>query len=515
MCSKEEKNNMPVLSLKQLSVRYPDGEDSVLYDIDLELHAGEITCVIGESGCGKSTLFQAILQLPGRVKIIGGSVRFMGREMSEMPAEVLHGIRGSGIGAVYQEPGASLNPIRKIHRQFYDVLHAHDKSISKAEARRRAAALLGSMEFTDPERILDSCPVQLSGGMNQRVAIALAMILEPAVLLADEPTSALDVTAQTQVLEELLGLRKRYGTAMLLITHNMDVAAKMADRVAVMCGGRIVEYGSRREVLEQPKHPYTKALLAAVPRLPESAAAATGHREARNAPIVLEVQHVTKEFHEPKGRFAAVNDVSLRVREGECVGLVGESGSGKSTLAHIITRLMQPDIGTVRLCGTELTAAKGTALRAAYRNVKMIFQEPRTSFDPRMTLGASICEALKPVMDGRNARRAEALRLLSLVGLAEDMYQAYPGQVSGGECQRAAIARALAQKPRLLICDEATSALDVSVQAQIIALLNRIRREGNLSILFISHDLTLVGSFCERVYVIRDGCIAFPCDPVL
>lgn len=220
---------------------------------------------------------------------------------------------------------------------------------------------------------------------------------------------------------------------------------------------------------------------------------------------ILEIQHVTKEFQEPKGRFAAVSDVSLYVREGECVGIVGESGSGKSTLAHVITRLMQPDSGMVTLCGTELTHAGGASLRAAYRNVKMIFQEPRTSFDPRLTLGTSICEALKPVISGREARRKEAKRLLSAVSLSERFYYAYPGQVSGGECQRAAIARALAQKPRLLICDEATSAQDVSVQAQIIELLNRIRREENLSILFISHDLALVSGFCERLYVLCSG----------
>ncbi len=221
--------------------------------------------------------------------------------------------------------------------------------------------------------------------------------------------------------------------------------------------------------------------------------------------IILDVRHVTKEFQAPRGRFAAVSDVSLSVQAGECVGIVGESGSGKSTLAHVITHLMQPDSGSVTLCGTEMTQAKGAALRAAYRNVKMIFQEPRTSFDPRLTLGASICEALKPVMPGREARRAEAKRLLREVGLAENFYQAYPGQVSGGECQRAAIARALAQKPRLLICDEATSALDVSVQTQIIDVLNRIRREEKLAILFISHDLALVSGFCERLYVLCDG----------
>ncbi len=274
---------MALLELKDLSVQYPDGRDAVLQDINLNFHKGEITCVIGESGCGKSTLFHSILQLPGRVRITGGSVCFSGENLQDLSPGALRALRGTGIGAVFQEPGASLDPIRKIHRQFYDVLHAHDKSIRRGEAHSRAAALLRSMEFAEPERILDSCPVQLSGGMNQRVAIALAMVLEPALLLADEPTSALDVTVQAQVLRELLSLRKCYGTAMLIITHNMGVVAKMADRVAVMQGGRIVEYGSRREVLEQPRHPYTRELLAAVPRLNGGVAADFLQQEALDA----------------------------------------------------------------------------------------------------------------------------------------------------------------------------------------------------------------------------------------
>ncbi len=497
-----EMKEMPVLTLQQLSVRYPDGADAVLCDMDLCLHAGEIVCVIGESGCGKTTLFHAILQQSGRVEVTKGCMQFCGRDLQKCTPRELREIHGPGIGAVFQEPGASLDPIRKIHRQFYDVLHAHDPGMPRDAARRQAAALLRSMDFTDPDRILDSCPVQLSGGMNQRVAIALAMILRPAVLLADEPTSALDASAQAQVLKELLALRKQYGTVMLLITHNMGVVAKVADRVAVMHDGRIVELGSRQEILEQPRHPCTKALLAAVPRLAPKAGEAAARPEKQR---VLEVQHVSKAFPARGGRFAAVDDISLFVQEGECVGLVGESGSGKSTLAQLITRLIRPDSGSVYLCGTELSHAGRAALRAAYRNVKMIFQAPRSAFDPRMTLGASICEALEPLIPGREAREAEAKRLLRTVCLDENFFSAYPGNVSGGECQRAAIARALAQKPRLLICDEASSALDVSVQAEIIAMLDRIRKETNLAILFISHDLALVSHICERIYVLCDG----------
>ena len=256
-----------LLDIQNLSVRYPDAQTTVLHKINLTAHEGEIICVIGESGSGKSTLLHAVLQLPERVEIIDGQVLFRGKDLQQLAPRQMRSIRGSEIGVVFQEPGASLDPNRKIHKQFYDALHAHDRSVTKVGARQKAAALLQSMGFRDPERILESCPVQLSGGMNQRVAIAAAMALEPAILLADEPTSALDVTVQAQVIQEFLNLRARFGTSILLITHNMGVAAKLADQVAVMYGGRIVEYGPRDAVLHHPAHPYTRALLAAVPHL--------------------------------------------------------------------------------------------------------------------------------------------------------------------------------------------------------------------------------------------------------
>lgn len=256
-----------LIEIQNLSVRYPDTQTAILHNVNLSIDTGEITCVIGESGSGKSTLLHAVLQLPGRVEITGGQVLFRGDDLRQLSFRQMQSIRGSEIGVVFQEPGASLDPIRKIHKQFYDALHAHNRSVTKTIARQKAAALLQSMEFKDPERILESCPAQLSGGMNQRVAIAVAMALEPAILLADEPTSALDVTVQAQVVEELLHLRDQYGTSILLVTHNMGVAAKLADRVAVMYGGRIVECGPCNDVLHDPAHPYTRALLAAVPRL--------------------------------------------------------------------------------------------------------------------------------------------------------------------------------------------------------------------------------------------------------
>ena len=308
---------------------------------------------------------------------------------------------------------------------------------------------------------------------------------------------------QLQIAEELLQIRKQYGTSILLITHNMGVAAKLADQIAVMYEGRIVEYGTREQVLYHPTHSYTKALLRAVPKLENRKEQAPV--EENGAPV-LEVKHVDKTFREPGGRrLKALEDLSLTVLEGECVGIVGESGCGKSTLARIITRLITPDHGFVKFCGMELSSQKRRELQKTYRDMKMIFQEPRSSFDPRLTLGRSMRDALKPVMPDKKEQEREIGHLLELVGLDGSYAGMYPWQVSGGECQRAAIARAIAQNPRFLICDEATSALDVSVQAQIMELLTRIRKEKKLSILFISHDLALVSSFCDRTYVLNHG----------
>ena len=497
------KEKEALLEVRSLCVRYPGNEKEILHQVDMTVLPGTITCVIGESGSGKSTLLQAILQLPGKVEITQGEITFCGQNLQTMSETKQRAVRGSSMGVVFQEPGASLNPIRRIGRQFYDALHAHDRTVTRTEARKMAFEILQSMQFEDPDRILNCCPLQLSGGMNQRVAIALAMVLKPSLLLADEPTSALDVTVQLQITEELLQIRKQYGTSVLLITHSMGVAAKLADQIAVMRDGQIVEYGSKEQVLYHPLHSYTKELLRAVPKLEDSAGK---NFSKENRQPILEVKHVEKTFREPGGRrFKALDDLSLTVFEGECTGIVGESGCGKSTLAHIITGLAAPNHGSVWFCGTELSAGKQRELRRTYRDMKMIFQEPRSSFDPRLTIGKSIRDALKPVMPNKKEQRLETERLLETVGLKGSYADMYPWQVSAGECQRAAIARAIAQNPRFLICDEATSALDVSVQAQIMELLIRIRKEKNLSILFISHDLALVSSFCDRIYVLNHG----------
>ncbi len=498
----------PLIDIRSLSVCYPEAEKTILHDVNLTIAKGEITCVIGESGSGKSTLMNAIVQLPGHVKITNGQVLFDGEDFSKLSPRQMRSIRGYRMGVIFQEPGASLNPIREIYKQFYDVLHAHNPLVTKADAKKTACELLQCMSLDDSERILESCPSQLSGGMNQRVAMALAMVTKPDVLLADEPTSALDAAVQIEVMDSLLRLREDFGTAILMITHNMGVAKKIADKIAVMQDGRIVEYGAKQEVFQNPRHPYTRMLLAAVPKLDESLIKEEKLKTSGKGLVnpILEISHVIKTFRKTDGsRFRAVDDVSIIVGDGECVGIVGESGSGKTTLASLITGLIAPDSGMISVCGQKIAGAGKKELRRAYAAMKLIFQEPRSSFDPRMTLGESIDFALKPVISDRQKRSAEAVRLMKLVGLDECFLKLYPSEVSGGECQRAAIARAIAQGPRLLICDEATSALDVSVQAQIINLLNDISRETGLAILFISHDIALVSSFCDRVYVLHDG----------
>ena len=458
---------------------------------------GTITCVIGESGSGKSTLLQAILQLPGKVEITQGEITFCGQNLQTMSETKQRAVRGSSMGVVFQEPGASLNPIRRIGRQFYDALHAHDRTVTRPEARKMAFEILQSMQFEDPDRILNCCPLQLSGGMNQRVAIALAMVLKPSLLLADEPTSALDVTVQLQITEELLQIRKQYGTSILLITHSMGVAAKLADQIAVMRDGQIVEYGSKEQVLPYKINSYTKELL---PKLENSA----GKKFSKRTGSRFSVKHVEKTFREPGGRrFKALDDLSLTVFEGECRNCWRKRMREIDAGAHHNTVVSsEPWIRVVlreKSCQPESSA--NCAGHTGY--MKMIFQEPRSSFDPRLTIGKSIRDALKPVMPNKTEQRLETERLLETVGLKGSYADMYPWQVSGGECQRAAIARAIAQNPRFLICDEATSALDVSVQAQIMELLIRIRKEKNLSILFISHDLALVSSFCDRIYVLN------------
>lgn len=507
-----------LLRIDHLTAGY--GGDAVIEDISISLHTGEVLGIVGESGSGKSTLLKAIVQIRGlSTEIHAGTVSFDTKNLAVLSEGERRRLRGEEIAMVFQYAGASLNPARRIGTQLVETMRAHT-DLSREEIYARAAEVFGGMGFADAHRILSAYPFELSGGMAQRAAIALAVILRPQLLLADEPTSALDATIQLQVLDELRALKERTGTAILLITHNIGVVRHIADRVAVMCKGKIVEQGSITEVLENPQHPYTQSLIAAVPKM--YAAAHDGcdrrhHIEDSSAPrqeekksngrdTFLRFENVSMHFDDAAGRVQAVDSISFSLARRELLGIVGESGSGKSTVAKLLTGLHLPTGGTILLDGKDITHTRGKERRALYTRIQMVFQDAPGSFNPRRTIGAmigeTICRLCTP--DERDTKRRVA-ELLDEVGLPAAYADRYPHEMSGGECQRAAIARAMAVHPEILVCDEATSALDVSVQAKIIALLLHLQREHGMSLLFISHDLPLVSSIADRVLIMQNG----------
>ena len=518
-----------LLRIDHLTAGY--GGNAVIEDISISLHAGEVLGIVGESGSGKSTLLKAIAQIRGlSTEIHAGTVSFDTKNLAVLSEGERRRLRGEEIAMVFQYAGASLNPTRQIGTQLVETMRAHT-DLSREEIYARAAEVFGGMGFPDVRRILATYPFELSGGMAQRAAIALAVILRPQLLLADEPTSALDATIQLQVLDELRALKERTGTAILLITHNIGVVRHIADRVAVMCKGRIVEQGSVTEVLGNPQHPYTRELLAAVPKMSATThmnCDRRDHAEKNTAPIaspvttgegdrvsggrgahfqdLLRFDNVSMHFDDAAGRVQAIDGISFSLAQRELLGIVGESGSGKSTVAKLLTGLHTPTSGNILLDGKDITHAVGKERRTLYTRIQMVFQDAVGSFNPRRTIGAmigeTICRLCTP--DERDTKRRVA-ELLTEVGLPTSYATRYPHEMSGGECQRAAIARAMAVHPEILVCDEATSALDVSVQAKIIALLLHLQREHGMSLLFISHDLPLVSSIADRVLIMQNG----------
>ena len=511
-----------LLRIEGLTAGY--GGVPVIRDVRLALRPGEVLSIVGESGSGKSTLLKSVAQVRGlAAEIIAGSVHFAEHDMAMVSAADKRRLHGEELAMVFQYAGASLSPARTIGAQLVEAVRAHEKR-SAAEIRARAEEVFGGMGFTDVGRILASYPFELSGGMAQRAAIALAVILRPQLLLADEPTSALDATIQLQVLDELRALKDRTGTAILLITHNIGVVRHIADRVAVMSEGRIVEQGSVREVLEHPQHAYTKSLLAAVPKMyvrdasetdcdpchmhaaHPSAVHTRAHDTAHAASDLLRFENVSMHFKDGAEHIQAVDNISFSLRQKELLGIVGESGSGKSTVAKLLTGLHTATGGRILLGGADITRTSGKERRALYTRMQMVFQDAPGSFNPRRTVGAmigeTICRLCSP--DGRRTEERVAA-LLSEVGLPASYAHRYPYEMSGGECQRAAIARAMAVHPDILLCDEATSALDVSVQAKIVSLLLHLQKEHGMSLIFISHDLPLVSSIASRVLIMRAG----------
>ncbi|WP_231974097.1 ABC transporter ATP-binding protein [Pseudonocardia sp. HH130630-07] len=499
----------PVLELRGLRVDFRGtggGWEETTHGVDLTLHAGETVALVGESGSGKSVTAMAVLGLLPATARRRGSALFDGTDLVAATDATLRRIRGRRIAMVFQEPMTALNPVWTIGNQIGRAVRTHDRTLSRAQVRERVLELLCRVHMPDPGRRIDSYPHQLSGGQRQRAMIAMAISCDPEVLIADEPTTALDVTVQAEILDLLAELRDRLSMALLVITHDMGVVAEVADRVVVMRDGAVVEQAPCTELFDAPVHAYTADLLAAVPHL--------GRGRIRTGPAgpqdgeVLRIDGMTVEYP-GRGRrasFRAVADVDLAVSAGEVVGLVGESGSGKSTIGRAVVGLAPVTAGRVRLGDTDMAGARGAGLRAARREVAMVFQDPASSLDPRRTIGESITGPLaihRAVP--RGGLDARARELLDQVGIRGDWADRHPHELSGGQRQRVGIARALALSPRLVVADEPTSALDVSVQTRVLDLLRELQEQRGFACLFISHDLSVIELLAHRVVVLRDG----------
>ena len=475
--------------------------------MDLHLEANEILCVVGESGSGKSLTARAVMGLLPKphVHIAKGSVLFKGEDLTKVSDDRLRQIRGSEISMIFQEPMTALNPVMTIGTQIDEVFRFHDKMPGK-ERRRRALELLRDVQLPDPEQAIKAYPHELSGGQRQRAMIAMALALDPKILIADEPTTALDVTTQAQVLRLIKEMQAAHGTGVLFITHDFGVVADIADRVAVMQNGLVVETGTTDQVLRTPQHPYTQALIAAVPELTPRPS------RARSPEIVMRVNKLEKTYRSGGGLFGgkgrivhAANDVTFDLARGETLGIVGESGSGKSTVARCIVRLNDAEAGEILLGDTDLRPLGRAAMRPHRSKIQMVFQDPFASLNPRTRIGKIIAQG--PIMYGASPEDAKkrTLDLLDIVGLDPRSYDRFPHEFSGGQRQRIGIARALALEPDILVADEPVSALDVSIQAQILNLLDEIRDRMNLSMIFITHDLRVAAQVCDRIAVMQRG----------
>ena len=505
--------NAPILELANLSIGLPKGSDRVdaVIDVSLTVGPGEIVCLVGESGSGKSVIaFSTMGLLPKGLPVRAGSrIALQGENLVGVSEQRLRELRCTRMGMIFQEPMTALNPVMRCGNQIDEVLAEHT-ALGAAERRKRILNMIEQVHLPDPQRMFDSYPHQLSGGQRQRIMIAMALILEPALLIADEPTTALDVTTQAQTLKLIKELQTQRGTGVLFITHDFGVVAEIADRVAVLKHGVLVEMGSTEQVLKQPQHAYTRMLIASVPSHdpPERTRPA-----ATDQPVVLRAAGLVKSYGQRGlfgGKFggnkvAAVSDVGFEIKRGETLGIVGESGSGKSTVARCIARLIDPSEGRIELAGTDIATMPSGRLRELRRKIQIIFQDPYRSLNPRRSVGQSIIEGPMNYGASEAEAMARARKLMELVRLDPQALDRFPHQFSGGQRQRICIARALAMEPQLLIADEAVSALDVSVQAQVLMLLGDIRDKLNLAMLFITHDLRVAAQVCDDVAVMSKG----------
>ncbi len=497
------------LSLDRLSVRLPAGADRphALSDVSISIAPNEIVCVVGESGSGKSMMANAIMRLlPNDVRIDGGQVMFEGRDLALATMADIRRVRGAGIAMIFQEPMTALNPLRTIGDQIAEMFSIHT-TLSRAEIDARVLALLADVRIPDPQVAARAYPHELSGGQRQRAMIAMALALDPKLLIADEPTTALDVTTQAQILKLIRDLQQRRKTAVLFITHDFGVVAEIADRVIVMQHGVVVEQGAAAAVLDNPRHAYTKQLIAAVPPLKAPPPRALSEVD------ILTISDVSKTYRTGGflGRGArvtpAVKGVSLSLPRGATLGIVGESGSGKSTLARCIVRLIDPDAGSIVLGGKDWATLPREEIRRETRHIQMVFQDPFASLNPRRKAAELVAQG--PIVHGtpRATAIADARELFTLVGLDPSAANRFPHEFSGGQRQRIGLARALALKPDVLVADEPVSALDVSVQAQVLKLLAELRQRLGLSIVLITHDLRVAAQICDLVAVMKDGAV--------
>ncbi len=500
----------PILSIRNLTVDLPKGGDRphAVQNLSLDINPQEIVCIVGESGSGKSiTSFTTMGLLPKALVPSSGQVMFEGKDLMQIAPSEHAKLRGNRMAMIFQEPMSALNPCYTVGNQIEEMFEQHT-DLPAAERRARTINLLAEVKLPDPERIYSSYPHQLSGGQRQRIVIAMALALDPALLIADEPTTALDLSTQAQILHLLRELSQKHSAGIMFVTHDFDVVAEIADRVIVMKEGQIVEQGTAEEVLNRPRHPYTRLLIDAVPRRTR-----TQRDSITDRPEILRVAGLEKTYHvkgsmfRPGRTIHACKNIEFAVRQGETLGIVGESGSGKSTLVKCLIRLEDPDEGAVRVEGQDIAHYSKRALHPYRKMIQIVFQDPYGSLNPRRTIGDQLVEG--PVNFGANRAQAmeRARELMRIVRLDPDALNRYPNQFSGGQRQRICIARALMVEPKVLIADEAVSALDVSVQKEVLKLLNEIRDRMGLTVLFITHDLRVAAQVCDNLIVMQEGAI--------
>ena len=500
----------PILSIRNLTVDLPRGGDRphAVEALTLDIQPNEVVCIVGESGSGKSiTAFTTMGLLPAALRPSSGEILFEGEDVLKLSPAAHAQLRGRRMAMIFQEPMSALNPCYTVGAQIEEMFEEHT-AMARAERRARVLKLLEEVHLPEPERIYGAYPHQLSGGQRQRIVIAMALALDPALLIADEPTTALDLSTQAQILKLFKELREHHSAGIMFVTHDFDVVAEIADRVVVMQHGRVVEQGNAEEVLNRPRHPYTRLLIDAVPRRAREA-----QRAPEESPEMLRVRGLNKTFH-VRGRMTrpgrvvqACKEIDFSVRRGETLGIVGESGSGKSTLVRCLIRLETPETGCIEVEGRDIAHLNRADLHPYRKAIQIVFQDPYGSLNPRRTIGDQLVEGPVNFGEARGAAMARARELMRIVRLEPDALNRYPAQFSGGQRQRICIARALMVEPRVLIADEAVSALDVSVQKEVLKLLREIRDRMGLTMLFITHDLRVAAQVCDSLVVMQKGVI--------